>query len=571
MNEDIVNFSQAENDEMSKKPVPLGIEFYETVSKDCYYVDKTAMIEDLASYPEGTCLLFSRPRRFGKTLALSMLHTFFEMSEVDKSPYFSDKYIWGKKEVVEEEFQAYPLIHINMKNVIGTDFPSWKEKLKEAMRKEYDRHQTLLPYLDSFDQAYFSSVLNKTVDDEGLSSSLSRLSEMLHKHYEKKVVILIDEYDAPTYYAKEYSYYDEAITFLKQFYGESLKTNPSLRLAVLTGILEIGKESLFSGFNNLITNSPLSKRFASSFGFTESETKAILDYYGYSSKADEVRRFYGGYRFGDQDIYSALSILSFIQNGGEIGLYWSNTGENKLLREVCSPSSLECLLPLLGGESIDSEIDLSESYEDLDDSRVSLCSLLFMSGYLTIKERYGVNLYRLALPNEEIKRVFMREINKRYLSTRDIIKSHNIKKAFLDGDEESIKRLLEEYLLSSFSYYELNQEKEYQAMLAALLSITFDKSYVKSEFNAGVGRADLVVIPKGEAKKIGLVIETKILHSRTSKTRLEEKAKKALSQIKEKEYPEELFHLGTEKVIAFGICFYKNKAAVVSETIVRSF
>lgn len=313
------------------KPTPLGIEFYETVATDCYYVDKTGLLESIVAYPSGTCLLFTRPRRFGKTLMLSMLQSFFEKSSKDKSIYFQDKKIWNNQDIVKQHFQKYPLIHISLKNVIGEEFSSLMDKLKETMRKEYARHQDILPFLNEEEKQFYSSILNKNETQNDLSSSLARLTEFLAKSSKKKVILLIDEYDTPVHYAYDYGFYDPTILFFKQFFGESLKTNPNIQLAVLTGILQIAKESLFSGLNNLVTNTVLSKNMDEGFGFTEEETKDILKYYGIKNQFEEVSSWYGGYRFGDKTIFNPLFVLSFIQNGVFLHHTGIIRGEAKLL------------------------------------------------------------------------------------------------------------------------------------------------------------------------------------------------------------------------------------------------
>ncbi len=552
---------------MNKKPIPLGIEFYETVSTDCYYVDKTNVIETIANYPTGSCLLFTRPRRFGKTLMLSMLQCFFEQSDDDKSKYFINKKIWDKKTIIDNEFQQYPLIHINLKNVIGLNFASTMEKLKECMRKEYDRHKEVLSLnaLSNEEVKYFTSILTKEINDNDLSSSLSRLSEFLFKSYNKKVVILIDEYDSPVHYAYDYNFYDKTIMFFKQFYGEGLKTNPSIRLAVLTGILQIAKESLFSGVNNLVTNSVLSKNMDESFGFNEVEVKKLLNYYNYQDKLETIKKYYGGYRFGNASIYNPLSVLSYIQNGGELSPYWNNTGESKTLSKLFSLDTLNSLLPLLSGETIQSEIDIAISYKDLDDSLTSICSYLLSAGYLTIKEGYDY-FYVLSLPNEEIKQVFKKEIRSRYLKNEQVSTVIKLKKAFEEANASMLEKIFEEYLLSTFSCFEMNSEKNYQVLLATTLAIIFDNAYVKNEFNAGHGRADIVVIPRDD-KNIGLVIEVKYLNSRTSQARLDASASNALKQALNNEYVNDLNKFNVKKAILFGVAFYKNKVSIATKRV----
>ncbi len=552
---------------MDKKPVPLGIEFYETVSLDCYYVDKTNIIENISKFPSGTCLLFTRPRRFGKSLMLSMLQTFYEQSDIEKSKYFIGKKIWKNEQIVMDNFQQFPLIHINLKNVFSNSFESMIIKLKECMREEYQRHSDILSsnILNDEEVDYFKSILSKKVSNDDLSSSLSRLSKFLHKSYQKRVIILIDEYDTPVHYAYDFNYYDDAIIFFKQFLGESLKANQSIHLAVLTGILQIAKESLFSGVNNLVVNSVLSKNMDEGFGFNENEVTDLLNYYNLSEYKQVVKDYYGGYKFGDALVYNPLSVLSFIQHGAELSCYWVNTGESSALGKLLSIDNLDSLLPLLNGKPVQSGIDIGISYKDLDDSLLALNTYLLSSGYLTINNSYD-DFYELIIPNKEIKQVFEREIRTRYLKKEQIPLIIKLKRAFNEGDEKTLENIIREYLLSSFSYFEMNNEKNYQILLATTLAIVFDNAYVKNEFIAGSGRADIVVIPK-DKKDVGLVIETKCLKTRTTQLRLNEAASRALNQIQTKDYDDELAKFNVKNVIIIGVAFYKNKVAVVSKII----
>ena len=548
------------------KPTPLGIEFYETVATDCYYVDKTGLLESIVAYPSGTCLLFTRPRGFGKTLMLSMLQSFFEKSSKDKSIYFQDKKIWNNQDIVKQHFQKYPLIHISLKNVIGEEFSSLMDKLKETMRKEYARHQDILPFLNEEEKQFYSSILNKNETQNDLSSSLARLTEFLAKSSKKKVILLIDEYDTPVHYAYDYGFYDPTILFFKQFFGESLKTNPNIQLAVLTGILQIAKESLFSGLNNLVTNTVLSKNMDEGFGFTEEETKDILKYYGIENQFEEVSSWYGGYRFGDKTIFNPLSVLSFIQNGGVLAPYWNNTGESKTLGSLLTPDSLSSVFPLLNDEKTVAEVDLAISYKDLNASSSSLVSYLLASGYFSIDNDYGDGFFSLKLPNKEIKYAFQKEIRSRYIDKEQFPLVFQMRQAFEKGDAKLIQTLVQDYLLSTFSCFEMSKEKNYQILISTMLSVIFDTSIVKNEVNAGSGRADIIVTPRNN-KELAFVIEIKCLKTRTTKERLNQSALSAISQIKEKGYSDELLRSNIKNILLFGMSFHQNKAAIQCEKV----
>ena len=551
------------------KKIPLGISEYEEICQNYYYIDKTNIISHLARFPEGTSLLFTRPRRFGKSLMLSMLQAFFEQSDIDKTPLFLDKKIYENKGIIDNYFQNFPLIHLNLKDAIGSSYDDLIHKLREIISAEYERHVSLLKSekLSEKEKTYFSSILNETASDLDFSSSLSKLAAFLYKDSGKKIIILIDEYDAPAHYAYQNGFYDRTILFLKQLFSSALKSNDSIRLAVLTGVLQIAKESLFSGLNNLVTNSILSTNMDEGFGFLEEETRDLLKYYGYIDKIDKLRDWYGNYHFGNVTVYNPLSVLSYIQNGGEFASYWNNTGDNSILGNIIEKiNSSDYLLPLLNHQSISAPIDIALSYLDLDSNPANVLSFLLASGYLTIQNRLGDFLYFLSFPNKEIENVFHRVVSLRYIPHSDYPLLIDIKSAFENGDITKLKGFLEKYLLSSFSYYEIGKEKNYQIMLSVALSLIFKDYIIKNEVNAGTGRADILAYsPKGNMP--AFIIETKALGSNTSQTRLKESALNAIKQIKEKEYIDELRPYSPSVTTLYGMAFYRKRAHIEIEQI----
>ena len=554
---------------MFMKRIPLGIDDYEAVCQNCYYVDKTNIIATLANLPEGTSLLFTRPRRFGKSLMLSMLQAFFEESEKDKTSLFQDKKIYQNKEIMRDAFQRFPVVHLNLKNAIGSTYEDLVHKIREAISGEYERHSSLLESkeLSEKDKAYFRSVLDETASDLDYTSSLLKLTAFLEKSQGIKAVVLIDEYDAPAHYAYQNGFYEPAILFLKQLFSSVLKSNPSLHFAILTGVLQIAKESLFSGLNNLITNSVLSANMDEGFGFVEEETSELLKYYGYQDSLDEIRKWYGNYHFGNAVVYNPLSVLSFLQSGGVYATYWNNTADNTVLGSVIEKmDSVDSLLPLIGHQSISSPIDIALSYQDLDSRPENVISFLLASGYLTIKERLGDFLYSLAFPNKEIESVFQREISLRYIPQNDFPVLLSMKKAFETGDIKVLESVLEKYLLSTFSCYEVGKEKNYQIMLSTSLSLIFENCIVKNEVNAGTGRADILVyFPKPHAPSF--VIEIKALRSNASQDRIKNYALRAIRQIKENEYLDELKPFSPSFVELYGIAFYKKRVHIEKERV----
>ncbi len=551
------------------KRIPLGIDNFEAICQNCYYIDKTNIIANLVNLPEGTSLLFTRPRRFGKSLMLSMLQAFFEKSEKDNTALFLDKKIYQNKEIIDSYFQKFSLIHLNLKDAIGNTYDDVIHKIRELISAEYERHISLLKSekLSAKEMTYFNSILAETASDFDFSSSLSKLATFLYKDSGKKIIILIDEYDAPAHYAYQNGFYDRVILFLKQLFSSALKSNESIRLAVLTGVLQIAKESLFSGLNNLVTNSILSTNMDEGFGFLEEETKELLDYYGYIDKIDQIRDWYGNYHFGNVTVYNPLSTLSYIQNGGTFAPYWNNTGDNCILGEIIEKiNSFDYLLPLMSHQSVAAPIDIALSYIDLDSNPTNVLSFLLASGYLTIQNRLGDFLYSLSFPNKEIENVFQREVSLRYIPHSDYSILIDIKSAFENGDIVKLQDFLEKYLLSSFSYYEIGKEKNYQIMISVALSLIFKDYIIKNEVNAGTGRADILAYsPKGNMP--AFIIETKALGSNTSQTRLKESALNAIKQIKEKEYVDELKPYTPNIITLYGMAFYKKRAHIEIEQI----
>lgn len=553
-------------DMANRKELPLGIDDFKNVSKNCYYVDKSELIVDLCSSSSGKAYLFTRPRRFGKSLALSMLETFFSIGE-DNESYFKGLCIYKEKDIVTKYMNQYPVIHLDMKNVFSSSSSGSFYKAKETLQQLYAKCSFAFADLPDYEKKYVDKVLSLEGNMDEMSSALRRLSFYLYSYYKKKVIILIDEYDSPIRSAYENGYYDEVITFYKQLYGEALKGNEFLEKAVLTGILQVAKESLFSGLNNLEVNSVVSSYTKEPFGFLEKEVDEILAYYGYSDHKKEVDEYYGGYRFGTTRVYNPLSVISYLHEGKK-DLYWINTGENHLLGKLFERFSenkdQSSFSQLLAGEEVLSKVNIAISYLDIDKDDNALFSYLLSAGYLTFTDSYEDSLYALKIPNKEIQGVFANEITSRYIKSKDLLLAHEIKKSFRTGDSETLEKQLEKYLLSSFSYYEFGNEKSYQVLMLVMASLLFEDSLVKSEVNEGLGRADIIVTPYSP-NGVGIIIEVKCVKGKISSSRLKETSLAALRQIKRKDYAEGLRNKNIKKIISYGVAFYKKEVKVSTE------
>ena len=542
--------------EMMKK-IPLGIDDYRIVSRECYYVDKTLLIKDIATLPGGSVVLFTRPRRFGKSLALSMLDTFFDEKIGDASIYFQDKAI--AKESEYALMGGFPTVLISLKDMHSSDYESLLKQIKEIIRREYARHDELesSPQLSENDIAYCRKAIAGELDESELPDSLVRLILMLEAHHQKKVCLFIDEYDTPIQDSYEGHYYEQAISFFRLFYGKALKGNHSLRVAILTGVMRIAKESLFSGLNNLIVDNGFDSAFFEYFGFTRQEAAKLCAYFGAEHPFEELWKWYGGYHFGGEDIMNPWSILSYFRFKKTLKEYWINTSSVSILAEVgLSYSSL--LGALLNGEVLSSRPSFSISYADISESADKFLGFLITTGYLTLTQD-GV-----AIPNLETSLALRNEVIARFASSDVGASIYAMKRPIVSGDSEAFSMLLKRVLLHSFSYFDFQQERSYQAMTLTLVSLLFDDCIVKSEVLEGSGRCDILIQPR-ETGHFGAVIEIKHIKNKTSEARLSDRAKAALEQIKKKGYAEDLILNGARPILAYGIAFYQKKACVEAE------
>jgi hypothetical protein len=420
--------------------------------------------------------------------------------------------------------------------------------------------------LSDDDKNYFMSIVKKNADDVDFTSSLRKLSHLLSLFYKKRVIILLDEYDAPIECDRVNEFYQDSISFFRPFYGEALKGNDDLRFAVVTGVLQVAKESLFSGLNNLLVNSITGSGFDQYFGFTEKETNDLLSYYGKGDRVLEAKTWYGGYRFGETAMFNPWSILSFARFG-VLEPYWTNTGENSVLGELIGKSderTLSSLNEVLSGGTVFVNVDTSINYREMSFTKDALFSFLVATGYLSCIERVDGTTFKVALPNKEVDEAFEREIKTRFIPLEKNDYYFSLRDAFLSGDSKRLSKCVEYVILSSFSSFDFSDEKNYQVLALTMSAIFFDECIVKSAVNEGNGRCDIMISPKNEGG-IGSVIEIKHYKSKTSTTRLELESKKALAQIKERDYVEELKARKASKIFLYGMAFSQKNVAITSE------
>lgn len=560
-----------------RKKLPIGIEFFdELIQEDFYYVDKTGMIEELLkNWSKVT--LFTRPRRFGKSLNMSMLKTFFEIG-CDKT-LFQGLKISEEKELCEEYMGQFPVISISLKGVEGLDFESAKYGLAYIIGKEAMRFYFLKtsPKLTEEEKNIYQGYINTTkggftiaADMENLVTAINGLSSLLEKHYGKKVILLIDEYDVPLDKAFQYGYYEEMVSFIRNFLGNALKTNSSLYFAVLTGCLRVSKESIFTGLNNLRVLSITNVQFEEYFGFTDSEVKEMLNYYGLIDHFDSMKAWYDGYRFGNQDVYCPWDVLSHCDNlradpNARPEDYWSNTSGNAIVRrfiDLANGKTKDEIERLIAGETILKEINQELTYGELDNSIENLWSVLFTTGYLTQRGMADGDKYYLVIPNYEIKKLFIRQIREwfRYQAGSDRKTLDKFCNAFPDGDGALIEELFNDYLWNTISIRDTaapNEKKEnfYHGILLGILGFQ-DDWIVKSNAESGIGYSDILI--ETRRNRIGIVVEMKYAEDGN----LEAACQMALQQIEDKKYEAKLKEDGMRSIIKYGIACYKKECKV---------
>jgi hypothetical protein len=558
-----------------KKPLPIGISDYVRAQSEYYYVDKTLLIKEFLDQ-KPLVSLFTRPRRFGKTLNMDMLRVFFEISDDDTSKYFKDKAIWNCGEVYRSHQGKYPVVFLTFKDV---KFDSWYltfAKIGELLQEEFGRHIELQESdkLESYEIDYFNKILAGRANEVELSSSLQKLSKMLTKHYGKAPIIIIDEYDTPIQEGYSRNFYDEIIGFMRNFFSGAFKDNQNLSYGFLTGILRIAQESIFSGLNNLTVNSVMDEEYDKFFGFTESEVHEMLDYYGALDKEAELKDWYDGYLFGNEEIYNPWSVISYISKGCIPQAYWVNTGKNEILEDVLKVATddiTERLYALLQGERAIARIDQNVVYRSLSEDPANIYSLLLVSGYLKIPKKElqadGSYLCEVSIPNREIAAVYKSEILSHLLQIGAITRatSNKIAESLYANDFKKLQKAIAEYVDNSISFYDAGAEGFYHGLILGLIALMDNQYKIKSNRESGDGRYDICMIPR-ENKYPGIIIELKWKSGLTADV-LENLAEEALIQIDEKRYDAEMREDGIENILKLGIAFSGKAVSIKTKCV----
>ena len=564
---------------MQRKKLPVGIEDFEEIRKEgFYYIDKTGLIRDLLNN-WGKANLFTRPRRFGKTLNMSMLKNFFEIG-ADKT-LFDGLTISKETALCEEYIGKFPVIFISLKDVDGLRFEDARKRLTKKVGTEAERFRYLLDSnrLSVNEKEKYSALIalgkgQYVMDEAMLTSSLEVLSSLLCRHYERKVILLIDEYDVPLDKAFQHGYYEEMVSLIRGLFGQALKTNEFLQFAVLTGCLRVSKESIFTGLNNFDVNSIVDVEYDEHFGFTEAEVQELMEDYGMEEKTGIVKEWYDGYHFGDTDIYCPWDVIRYTKKlladpHAEPEAFWINTSGNDLVKrfiDKADKTTQNEIERLIAGEAIEKRVRLDMTYNELDSSIDNLWSVLFTTGYLTQTGRAVKGVYKLVIPNREVREVFILQIQEwfRERMADDEKPMREFCRAFLKGEPEGIEKRLNIILNRMISVLDAKapddkKENFYHGLLLGLLRSEVNW-LILSNAESGDGFSDILIEP--EDPDAGIVIEVKYASSVAG---LEKACEEALKQIREKRYDERLRNDGRTDVLVYGIAFCRKRCKVVCE------
>lgn len=557
--------------------LPVGIENFEEIRRNqYYYIDKTKLIEQLFD-SLGKVSLFTRPRRFGKTLNMSMLKSFFE-NGTDPS-LFDGLYISKNQDLCKQHLGQYPVVFLSLKGVEGLSFSEARRRCIQLIKREAERFYVLkdsqrLLDIDKIKYCQLLEMQDRPEEVDIIMSSIKTLSDLLYKHYRKKAVILIDEYDVPLDKAFQYGYYREMLHFIRGLLGEVLKTNDSLAFAVLTGCLRISKESIFTGLNNFKILSITDTRFDEQFGFTDTEVRTLLSDYQMEDRFAEVKEWYDGYHFGNADVYCPWDVVNFVDRAKDDRearpeAYWINTSGNDLVKrfiDKANKTTKSEIERLINGEAIEKELRLELTYEEIDQSIENLWSVLFTTGYLTQTGRPKDGAYRLIIPNREVREVFRLQINewfkKSIFSNTERLMA--FWKAFEEGNTEGVEQYLNRILSNSISVFDTKARKEekessYHNLLVGILTGNADW-LVKSNVEAGEGFADIIV--ETDDPDAGIVVELKYTKNVDE---LKAASQKALDQIQDRRYQEYLLNDDRKSIRLYGIAFCKKRCCAISE------
>ncbi len=554
---------------MNTQKLPVGIDSFEKLRKeDFYYVDKSGLIIELMQN-WGEVNLFTRPRRFGKTLNMSMLKCFFEIGG-DKS-IFEGLKVAEEKQLCDTYMGKYPVVFVSLKGVDGLDFNTAYKALCEIIRFEALRLQFLADSEKASENEKQSlmRILSGCYEAEDIRGSLKLLCSLLEKHYGQKAILLIDEYDVPLDKAYHHGYYDQMIDLIRAMFGAALKTNDSLFFAVLTGCLRVSKESIFTGLNNLKVHSISDNKYDEYFGFTDEEVRQMLANYGQESHLAETREWYDGYRFGGQDIYCPWDVINYCDDlraseRAQPKAYWMNTSGNDMVRRLINKGTdgttqME-IEQLIAGETIRKQLNENLTHNEIDANIENIWSLLYMTGYLTVADYPERGWYTLKIPNKEVRQIFTQQVlswfkDKTQAETGKLTQLYT---AFEQGDTATIKDYLDEQLLDTVSFYDA-YESFYHGFLLALLNTCADWR-VASNAETGKGRCDIIVERKD--RKIGFVVEVKDVKD---EDKMDAACEAAMKQIEEKDYTAILRRYRFKKIWTYGIAFWDKECRVVAK------
>lgn len=547
-----------------KKPLPIGVSDFKSATTNYYYVDKTLLIRDfLNAIPMVS--LFTRPRRFGKTLNMDMLRVFFEKTSDNTSIYFKDKYIWQCGDYYTKHQGQYPVIFLSFKDVKCSSWQETFQKISKLISLEFMRHDELESsfVLSSYEKEQYHRFASENINEVDCQMGLQLLSLLLHKHYNKECVIIVDEYDTPIQQGHLCDFYNEIVDFMRNFFSGGLKDNPHLAFGFLTGILRVAKESIFSGMNNLKTNSILDNSYSSYFGFTNEEVKDMLAYYEYEDKYQEILEWYDGYRFGNTEIFNPWSVINYISDQCFPKAFWQSTGSNDIIGEIigtATPEITENLYKLFCGNTITTYVDTSVIYPEVQNNPYSIYSFLLVAGYLKVAAIYPQNdgnyMCDVAIPNKEILYVYEKEVLNR---TNQNNVSISIHQAIFSKDTRKLQSLLEDFMLKSISTMDGANEAFYHGMMLGLCAVLGSQYKVRSNRESGLGRFDVELLPMMQGIP-GFIFEFK--HTKDINVDLDSLANSALRQIDDMKYDTELKDFGVKNIVKIGIAF-RQKSTVV--------
>lgn len=546
------------------KSLPIGVSDFKLATTGYYYVDKTLMIRDFLD-KKPMVSLFTRPRRFGKTLNMDMLRVFFEKTNEDTSVYFKDKQIWQCGDYYTKHQGQYPVIFLTFKDVKSMTWEETFQKIRRLISLEFIRHNELetSSVLTAYEKEQYHLLAGDSGDEVDCQMGLQLLSLLLHKHYGRECIIIIDEYDTPIQQGHTCNFYPEIVNFMRNFFSGGLKDNPHLAFGFLTGILRVAKESIFSGMNNLKTYSILDDGYSSYFGFTEKEVKDMLRYYGKDDKYNELSEWYDGYRFGNTEIFNPWSVINYISDNCFPKAFWQSTGSNEIIGEIiqtATPEITKDLYKLLCGEKIAAYIDTGVIYPEVQNNPYSIYSFLLVAGYLKVANIYpqsdGNFMCDVAIPNKEITFVYEKEVLNR---TNQNSLAISISQAIFSKDTQKLQSLLEDFMVKSISSIDGANEGFYHGMMLGLCAILGNRYKIRSNRESGLGRFDIQLMPltKGMPR---FIFEFK--HTKDEHADLSALADSALQQIEAKKYDTELRDNGVNSIISIGIAF-RGKSAVV--------